>query len=204
MNELRVDGRRTAPAAARNVEHIIAVLEDWLPPSGSVLEVASGTGEHAAAFARHFPGLNWQPSDADPEALRSIAAWREACPLRNLAMPIVLDARDADWPIACVDAVLSINMVHISRWSAALGLLDGAARLLGQGSPLILYGPWIEHGGETAPSNIAFDADLRARDPKWGLRNVEAFKAAAAERGFALTERRDMPANNLMLLLCRL
>ncbi len=197
------DDRRSAPAVARNVEHIIAVLEDWLPPNGSVLELASGTGEHAAAFAGHFPGLNWQPSDADPEALRSIAAWREVCPSANLAAPIALDARDVEWPIARADAILSINMVHISAWSAAVGLLDGSARLLERGSPLILYGPWIEHGVETAPSNIAFDADLRARDPEWGLRNVEAFTAAAAERGLALTERREMPANNLMVLLRR-
>lgn len=203
MNEPHSDGRRNAPAAARNVEHIIAVLEHWLPQDGSVLELASGTGEHVVAFARHFPKLHWQPSDTDPEALRSIAAWRETLPSTNLASPIALDARDADWPIARADAVLSVNMVHISPWSAALGLLDGAAQLLQPGSPLILYGPWIEHGVETAPSNIAFDADLRARDPEWGLRSVEALKAAAAERGFVLTESREMPANNLMLLLRR-
>ena len=203
MNDPLSDGRRIAPAAARNVEHIIAVLEDWLPKQGSVLEVASGTGEHAIAFARHFPQLNWQPSDPGPDSLRSIAAWRESCPLPNLAMPMALDVRDAVWPIACADAVLSVNMVHISPWSAALGLLDGAAGLLPQGAPLILYGPWIEHGVETAPSNIAFDADLRARNPEWGLRSVEAFTVAATERGFALAERREMPANNLMLLLRR-
>ncbi len=203
MSDPSSDGRRNAPAAARNVMHIIAVLEQWLPQGGSVLEMASGTGEHALAFARHFPKQAWQPSDADPDSLRSIAAWRESHPLQNLAIPLTLDLRDAEWPIARADAVLSINMVHISPWSAALGLLHGAARLLGPSSPLILYGPWIEHGVETAPSNIAFDADLRARNPDWGLRSVEAFTAAAAERGFALTDRREMPANNLMLLLRR-
>ena len=197
------DDRRSAPAVARNVAPIIAVLEQWLPPEGSVLELASGTGEHVVAFARHFPALNWQPSDANPDALRSIAGWREAHPSDNLAEPIALDARDGEWPLERADAILSINMVHISPWAAALGLLDGAARLLGSGTPLILYGPWIERDVETAPSNLAFDADLRARDPEWGLREVEAFTAVAADRGLALCERREMPANNLMLLLRR-
>jgi len=197
------DERRSAPAAARNVAHIIAVLEQWLPPRGSVLEVASGTGEHVVAFARHFPDLKWQPSDANPDALRSIAAWREVHPSNNLLSPVVIDARDREWPLECADAIVSINMVHISAWAAALGLLDGAARLLGSGAPLILYGPWIEQGVATAPSNLAFDADLRARDREWGLREVETFAAAASERGLMLAERRTMPANNLMLLLRR-
>ena len=197
------DGRRNAPAAARNVEPIIAVLERWLPARGTVLELASGTGEHAVAFARRFPNLLWQPSDANPDALRSIAAWRDAEGSDSLAPPLTLDARDPDWPVEHADAVLSINMVHISPWAAALGLLDGAARLLEVGAPLILYGPWIEHGLETAASNIAFDADLRRRNPEWGLRVVETFAVAAAARGFNLVERRAMPANNLMLLLRR-
>ncbi len=197
------DDRRSAPAVARNVEHISAVLEQWLPTHGSVLELASGTGEHAVAFARHFPNLDWQPSDANPDALRSIAAWRGAHPSDNLAAPITLDAQDGEWPLERADAILSINMVHISPWAAALGVLDGAARLLGIGAPLILYGPWIERDVATAPSNLAFDADLRARDSEWGLREVAAFTAEAAERGFALCEREEMPANNLMLLLRR-
>ena len=197
------DARRNAPAAARNVAAIIAVLEDWLPPSGSVLELASGTGEHVIAFAREFPRLEWQPSDANPDALASIAAWRGSHPSDNLATPVALDTRDQVWPVARAEAIVSINMVHISPWQAALGLLDGAARLLASGAPLILYGPWIEQGVATAPSNLAFDADLRARDPEWGLRAVETFAAAASERGFALVERRAMPANNVMLLLRR-
>jgi len=197
------DDRRRAPAAARNVEHIIAVLERWLPPHGSVLELASGTGEHVVAFARHFPHLDWQPSDASSDALRSIAAWRASHPSDNLAAPIALDARNGEWPPERADAIVSINMVHISPWAATLGLLDGAARLLGSGAPLILYGPWIEQGVETAPSNLAFDADLRARDPEWGLRDVAEFTAAAAGRGLVLTGRREMPANNLMLLFRR-
>jgi len=197
------DQRRSAPAAARNVAPIIAVLERWLPAQGSVLELASGTGEHAVAFARHFPHLQWQPSDVSPDALRSIAAWREADGSPNLAPPLTLDAADPDWPIGHADAVLSINMVHISPWSSALGLLDGASRVLEPGAPLILYGPWIEEGVDTAPSNLAFDADLRRRNPDWGLRTVEPFAAAAATRGLDLAERRAMPANNLMLLLRR-
>ena len=198
------DRRRSAPAAARNVEPIIAVLEQWLPAHGTILELASGTGEHAIAFARHFPHLEWQPSDPNPDALQSIEAWREAAGGDNLAPPLALDARDRDWPVECADALLSINMVHISPWAATLGLLDGAARLLGVGAPLILYGPWIEQGRETAASNLAFDADLRRRDREWGLRTVEVFASAAEERGFGLTERRPMPANNLMLLFRRL
>lgn len=198
------DDRRNAPAAARNVAPIIAMLEQWLPPHGTVLELASGTGEHVVAFARHFPGLQWQPSDANPEALRSIAAWRGVEGEANLLPPLHLDARDSVWPVDRADAVLSINMVHISPWSAALGLLDGAARLLGPGGALILYGPWIEEGRDTAASNVAFDTDLRSRNVEWGLREVEHFAKAAGARGFELVERRAMPANNLMLLLRRL
>jgi hypothetical protein len=197
------EARRSAPAAARNVVPIISVLEQWLPRGGTVLELASGTGEHAVAFARHFPHLLWQPSDSSPDALRSIAAWRAAEGGDKLLAPLALDARDPHWPIEGADAILSINMVHISPWAAALGLLDGAARLLVAGGALILYGPWIEQGVETAASNRAFDADLRARDAQWGLREVEAFAAAAAARCFDLVERRAMPANNLMLLLRR-
>jgi hypothetical protein len=199
----RKDDRRTAPAVARNVEPIIAVLEEWLPQQGSVFELASGTGEHVVAFARNFPRLTWQPSDPNPDAQRSIAAWRDAHPSHNLAPPFALDARESEWPVERADAVLSINMVHISPWAAALGLLDGAGRLLAAGAPLILYGPWIEKGVETAPSNIAFDADLRTRNPEWGLREVELFTAAAAERGLVPAGRRQMPANNLMLLYRR-
>lgn len=197
------DERRSAPAAARNVAPIIAVLERWLPPRGTVLELASGTGEHGVAFARHFPHLQWQPSDVSLDALRSIAAWREKDGSENLAPPLTLDACDPIWPIERADAIVAVNMVHIAPWSAALGLLEGAARLLDRGAPLILYGPWIEEGVATAPSNMAFDADLRRRDGEWGLREVEAFAAAAIERGLLLTERCAMPANNLMLLLRR-
>ena len=202
MNDLGDAVRRKAPAASRNVEPIGDVLADWLPESGLVLEVASGTGEHALAFARRFPRLAWQPSDPDPLALSSIQAWRAGGPA-NLREPLALDAASAEWPIHKADALLNINMVHISPWEAALGLLDGAARLLGPGAPLIMYGPWIEEGVEAAPSNVAFDADLKARDPRWGLRLVETFAEEAEQRGFTLQERRGMPANNLMLLFLR-
>jgi hypothetical protein len=193
--------RRSAPAALRNREPIAEVLSEWLPAAGLVLEVASGTGEHATYFAQRFPALEWQPSDVHPDALSSIEAWRKESGRPNIHPPVVLDAASGDWPIERADAVLSINMVHISPWASALGLLDGAGRILGPGAPLILYGPWIEDGVETAPSNLDFDASLKGRDSEWGLRRVEIFAAAARERHFELETTRAMPANNLMLLL---
>lgn len=194
------DQRRHAPATARNRDPIAAVLRAELPPSGLVLEVASGTGEHCAWFASLFPALDWQPSDPDAAALDSIAAWTASAGCRNIRPPLVLDAGAPDWPVAHGDAILCINMVHISPWAATLGLLDGAARLLSPGAPLILYGPYLRAEVETAPSNLAFDADLRLRDPRWGIRSVEAMDAAAAERGLARTALHDMPANNIMLV----
>jgi SAM-dependent methyltransferase len=195
--------RRSAPASLRNREPIAEVLSEWLPPSGLVLEIASGTGEHAIHFAERYPQLQWQPSDLHPDALASIRAWRSASGPANVREPIVLDAASPDWPIDHADAVLSINMVHISPWRAGLGLIAGAARVLPPGGPLILYGPWLKDDIPTAPSNLAFDQDLRYRDPEWGLRRVEEFAAAAKERGLELRETRAMPANNLMLLLRR-
>ena len=207
MNERRFyegppaeDARRSAPAALRNREPIAEVLADWLPESGTVLEVASGTGEHAAWFAGRCPNLDWQPSDMHPDALASIEAWRAASGAPNIKPPIVVDASADAWPIEQADAVLNINMAHISPWAASLGLIAGAARILPEGSALILYGPWLKDDIETVPSNLAFDADLKARDPQWGLRRVEDFEAAAASHGFQLVEWRRMPANNLMLL----
>ena len=197
------DVRRSAPAALRNREPIAEVLGEWLPPSGLVLEIASGTGEHAVFFAERFPRLDWQPSDIPPDALRSIAAWRRQSGRPNVHKPLELDAAMPDWPLETADAVLSINMVHISPWKSALGLLGGAARLLKPGAPLIMYGPWLRSDIPTAPSNLDFDADLRRRDPEWGLRRVEEFSQAADERGLRLEATRAMPANNLMLLLRR-
>jgi hypothetical protein len=193
----------SAPAALRNREPIAAVLADWLPDHGLVLEVASGSGEHAAFFASEFPGLEWQPTDSDPTAVSSIEAWRADSGHANLREPVILDVTATTWPVECADAVLNINMVHISPWVAALGLLDGAARALPTGGRLILYGPWIVDGIETAPSNLAFDSDLRRRNPAWGLRRVEDFAREAEARGLILSDEREMPANNRMLLLAR-
>lgn len=197
------DKRHSAPAVARNREPIAEVLGEWLPKSGTVLEVASGTGEHAIWFARRFPNLDWQPSDTHPDALASIAAWREAAGLSNIREPMVIDASSEEWPVVSADAVLNINMAHISPWSASLGLIAGAARILPTGGPMILYGPWLKDDIETVASNLAFDAALKARDPEWGLRRVEDFDSAAAQKGFRLTDWRQMPANNLMLLFER-
>lgn len=194
------DAKRHAPATLRNRDAIVAVLADWLPPSGTVLEVASGSGEHVVHFAAAFPALDWQPSDPDPDALTSIAAWSGEAMLANIAPPLTLDAAARDWPVASADALLCINMVHISPWEATLGLFAGAARLLPQRAPLILYGPYIEADVPTAESNRAFDASLRARNPGWGLRDADVVTSAAAEAGLFLAERRPMPANNLMLL----
>ena len=184
----------------RNREPIAEVLAQWLPARGLVLEAASGTGEHVIYFAERFPALDWQPSDLDPDALDSIRSWRTETGLANVREPLVIDAAAPGWPIDRADALLNINMVHISPWGSALGLLDGAARVLGAGAPLILYGPWICDDIETAPSNLAFDEDLRRRDSRWGLRRVEDFAAEAGTRGFEFVEKRRMPANNLMLL----
>lgn len=193
--------RRRAPAASRNVGPIGDVLAGWLPEAGLVLEVASGTGEHGVAFARRFPGIIWQPSDVDESALQSIAAWQRHENLRNLRPPLKIDVQDSDWPITRADVLFSANMVHISPWQSALGLLDGAQRVLQPFGSLILYGPWIVEGVETAPSNLSFDSDLRRRNPQWGLRKVSDLSTEAAARGLVLREMRAMPANNVMLRL---
>jgi len=192
--------RRSAPAALRNREPIAEVLREWLPDSGLVLEIASGTGEHVVHFAECFPNLEWQPSDIHADALTSIEAWRRESRLANVRKALALDASAPDWPLDRADAILSINMVHISPWSSALGLLAGAERLLDPEAPLILYGPWLKDDIETVPSNLDFDADLKRRDPAWALRRVEDFARAANPHGFTLEDIRRMPANNLMML----
>lgn len=197
--------KRSAPATERNREPIAGVLARELPPQGRVLEIASGTGEHAVFFAECFPALHWQPTDPSDEALASIAAYRTEYAGDNLAAPLLLDAAaPASWPVEAADAILCINMVHISPWSATEGLFAGAAQILGsEGGPLILYGPYLEAGVETAPSNLEFDASLKARDPCWGLRDAAAVDAVAADHGFARTARYGLPANNIMLVYRR-
>ncbi len=197
-------GGWTSPATARNRGPILEVLRRALPAEGRVLEIASGAGEHAAHMAAALPHLQWQPTDADPSALGSIRAWREASGAPNLLDPVVLDVTDpADWPEGTVEAVVCINMIHIAPWVAAEGLMDGAGRVLTLGGLLYLYGPFREGGRHTAPSNHAFDASLKARDPAWGVRDLEDVAALAARHGLELTERVEMPANNLSLLFRR-
>ena len=198
------DHRRSAPAAARNAAPIAEVLRDALPGRGLVLEIASGSGEHAVHFAREFPALSFQPSDPEPAALRSIDAWRAEAGLTNLLPALALDVRAADWPIADADAILCINMIHISPWAATKGLMRGAGRLLAPGALLYLYGPYRQAGVETAPSNEAFDQSLRARDPEWGLRDVEHVVAEAGANGLRLDRIVAMPANNLSVVLRKL
>lgn len=194
--------RRSSPSTQRNSGPIGEVLDEWLPKGGLVLEIASGAGEHALVFARRFQAIEWQPSDPDPDAINSIAAWREEGP-ENLRAPLRIDVRDGDWGVGRADAIVAINMVHISPWEAALGLIDGAALRLPAGGSLILYGPWIVPGEPTAPSNMAFDTDLRRRNPSWGLRRTDDFAVEARRRGLVLIEQRPMPANNRMLLFRR-
>ncbi len=192
--------KRHAPATARNSEPLAEVLAEELPDRGLVLEVASGSGEHAVFLARQFPALDWQPSDVDLEALASVDAWAAEAAVANLRPAIALDAAQANWPIAAADAVLCVNMVHISLWSAAVGLFTGAGRILTSGAPLVLYGPFIEPGRETAPSNLAFDQSLKQRNSEWGLRNTADLDALAADHGLRRTARYAMPANNLVLV----
>ena len=192
--------KQYAPSAARNRDVIADVLAGELPDSGLVLELASGSGEHALHFAGRFAQLEWQPSDPDEAARASIAAWREWEALPNLRAPIALDASAPDWPLAKADAVVCINMIHISPWASAEGLFAGASRLLAPGAPLVLYGPYLEDDVETAPSNLAFDTSLKQRNPEWGIRRIEDVDALAAAAGFARTRRVQMPANNLMLV----
>ena len=184
---------------ARNRDALLAVLRDLLPTRGLVLEVAAGTGEHARHFATALPGLTWQPSDPSPEARASMDAWAEGVP--NILPGLALDAAAWPWPIARADAVLCVNMIHIAPWAACLGLLRGAAEILPPGAPLILYGPYLRAGVVTAPSNLDFDASLKARNPEWGLRALE--DVAAAAQGFALGQVVEMPANNLTVVFQR-
>jgi hypothetical protein len=194
----RGSARLSSPATQRNRDPILAVLRQVLPGRGLVLEVASGAGEHVVHFAHALPHLTFQPTDRAPEALASIAAWADS--IANIRPPLCLDAASQSWPIAAADALIAINMVHISPWKATEGLIRGAGRLLPRGGPLYLYGPYFRAGVPTAPSNLAFDEDLRARDPAWGLRDVADVAACAHQAGFSGPEITEMPANNLSLV----
>jgi len=191
------------PASARNAEPILGVLRRVLPASGLVLEIASGAGYHAAVFADAFPNLTWQPSDPDPEALTRIAENRDAAQRPNLQAPMQLDVTARPWPVRHADAVVCINMIHISPWSATENLFTGAAELLAANNVLVTYGPYAIDGDFLAESNVAFDANLKARNPAWGIRDVRDVSALASRHGFTHEETVRMPANNLMLVFRR-
>ena len=200
------DGRQFSPSAARNRVPISEVLENVLPQSGIALEIGSGTGEHVVCFARALPRLLWQPSDPDPASRASIEAWIAAERLANIRPPVAVDTRQAIWgveDVAPFAAMISLNMIHISPWESALGLLAGAGRLLQPEGTLYFYGPFMRSGAHTAPSNAAFDADLKKRDPRWGVRDIDDLVREAAPHGLALREAIEMPANNLSLVFVK-
>ena len=206
--------KQHAPAAERNKTAILSVLESCLPAEGVVLEVASGTGQHAAYFADRLTQLYWQPTDISDERLASIAAWAEGHAADRLLPPRHLDVTEPEWqqpwqapslPLGAeaasrVVAVVSINMIHIAPWEAAVGLVSGAGALLSVGGVLVIYGPFRRHGAHTAPSNAAFDASLRAQDPAWGIRDLEEVIALAHTRGFVVQQLVEMPANNFSVV----
>ncbi|MCK9259000.1 MAG: class I SAM-dependent methyltransferase [Azoarcus sp.] len=200
---MEFDPRQFAPAIERNRHLILPILQRVLPSVGTVLEIGSGTGEHAVYFAQALSGLNWQPSDTNPSALASIAAWIEHAGARNVAAPLALDVRAPEWPLARVDALVCINVIHYSPWASTPALLAGAARVLPADGIVYLYGPYRRAGRHTAPSNEAFDAWLKCRDPDFGVRDIEAVEAEAAACGLRLDEVIAMPANNFSLVLRR-
>lgn len=192
--------RAHSPAAERNAAPILTELQRLLPRSGLMLEIASGTGQHAATFSAGLPGWEWQPTDADGNALRSIGLWCEG--LQRVRKPLLLDVTQPEWPGAPaeVDAVFCANLIHIAAWVTCAGLMGGAARHLRPHGVLITYGPYLENGITTAPSNLEFDIDLTTRNPAWGIRRREDVERVAADAGLALRERIAMPANNLLLV----
>jgi SAM-dependent methyltransferase len=195
--------KKTWPAPERNKEPILDVLRRVLPKAGRVLEIASGSGQHVMHFARHLPQLEFQPSDIDDDNLASIRAWRSDEKLANVLEPVRLDVLAPAWPIGPCDAVFNANMIHIAPWACAEGLFAGLGRHLQPGGVLVLYGPFRIGGEHTAPSNEAFDADLRERDPAWGVRDLEAVEALARQQGLVLRERVPVPANNQSLVFVR-
>jgi SAM-dependent methyltransferase len=197
------EGALTSPSVARNRDPILTVLRRLLPQTGTVLEIASGTGEHAVHFAGAFPHLRWQPTDYDKEVLSSITAHRAASGLSNLLAPVMLDAAAPEWPVKRADAVVAINMLQVSPWRVAQGLMAGAGRVLSPGGALYLYGPFKENGAHTSPGNKAFDQNLRLQNPEWGVRDVEEVADLARTHGLDLVERVVMPANNLSLIFRR-
>ena len=197
------DHRLHAPATVRNRDAILGVLRGVLPAKGVVLEVASGSGEHVVHFARHLPGPTFQPSDLNPEALSSIAAWAEAVGIANVLPPVLLNASEPPWPVTAADAVISINMAHIAPWAATVGLVGGAAEILPAGAPLYVYGAFRRGGLHISPSNEAFDRSLRASDPAWGVRDLEAVAGLARAAGFSGPVVTEMPANNLSVVFRR-
>ena len=196
--------KREAPAAARNRQPILDVLQPRLPARGLVLEIASGTGEHVVHYAAARPGLVFQPSDPDAGARASIDDWVRTLGLDNVRPALEIDVTKSTWPVERADAVLCCNMIHIAPWEAAVGLVTGAASLLPSGGPLFLYGPYRRGGRHTSPSNEAFDSDLKRRNSAWGVSNLEDVIELAESRGFSAPEIVEMPANNLSLLFKRL
>jgi len=195
--------RRQAPAAARNREPIADILLPRLSPGASVLEIASGTGEHAVHMAAARPDIHWQPSDPDPDSRASIAAWIAHTGLANVAPPVDLDVRRRPWLVGPVDLILCCNMIHIAPWACAEALIAGAGDMLNPGGILFLYGPFRRDGAHTAPSNEAFDQSLRARDPSWGVRDLEAVTELAEAADMAFADAVAMPANNFSILYRR-
>lgn len=200
---MSIDERQFAPATERNRHHILPILQRVLPETGTVLEIGSGSGEHAVCFAPALPGLSWQPSDAQAEALISIRAWIEHAGTHNVAMPLLLDVNTAQWPLTRADAIVCINVVHYSPWESTPALLAGAARMLPPRGVLYCYGPYRRNGRHTSPSNEAFDAWLQDRDPRFGVRDLEAVEAEATACGLHLDEVIAMPANNFSLVFRR-
>jgi cyclopropane fatty-acyl-phospholipid synthase-like methyltransferase len=197
-----MDARQYSPSTARNRDPILAVLRRVLPQGASVLELASGTGEHAVHLAAALPEMTWQPSDPDETARASIAAWIAAERLANLRPPLPIDVSSPHWGVEgqSFDALVAINMIHISPWEATLGLMAGAGRLLGEGGVLYTYGAYKRDGRHTAPTNETFDAWLKHLDPRYGVRDIESVEQAARAQGLTLREVIEMPANNLSLI----
>lgn len=192
--------KQMSAASERNKDPILDVLKQVLPESGLVLEIASGTGQHAVHFAEALPGLRWQPSDIDRELRDSVQAWRREAGLENLLEPVHLDVTADPWPVAEAQAMVCTNMIHIAPWEACTGLLDGAGRILPEGGILYMYGPYKIGGRHTGPGNEAFDQSLRARDASWGIRNLDDVALEARRRGLHLIKTVKMPADNLSVI----